>query len=46
MEDEVFVPTEEYKGYGVGDDLSPEQGRQLDQDSTPRQEVRSMGRGT
>ncbi|KIK34990.1 hypothetical protein CY34DRAFT_605107 [Suillus luteus UH-Slu-Lm8-n1] len=41
MDDEVFVPTEDYKGYGVGGDLSPERGRQLDceQDSKPRQEV-------
>lgn len=40
MDDEVFVPNED--GYGVGGDLSPEQGRQLDreQDSKPRQEVK------
>jgi hypothetical protein len=44
MDDEVFVPTEDYKGYGVGGDLSPERGRQLDceQDSKPRQKVKRI----
>ncbi|KAG2343996.1 hypothetical protein BDR05DRAFT_947752 [Suillus weaverae] len=42
MDDEVFVPTENHEDYGVGDELSPERGRQLyrEQDSKPRQEAK------